>query len=362
MEKPGITIAGPKPYQVVQRHGFQAKYAHENHPGGPKLGEGRVAVAGVMAGLDAPGVLEARTVLLHEAYGRPVDWTVIEASRDGEAFAAVLNVPAGGWYRLELRYTVDNGTIHQASVEPVGVGELFLVAGQSYAENCNDEYTFVEDREGRITAFDSASQQWRTAHDPQPAVVRRSIHDSPFKGSIWPLTMNLLLPVVRVPIGMANVAVGGTAIRRWLPGENLFDHLLQAGRDVHDFRCVLWQQGESDVIEATSTDTYKERLTAIKNALDQEWGKPSLWLLAKSTLHPTVYHEPEREGRIRQAIDELCGTAGFLPGPDTDLLGGMGVHRAKSGSRHFTLLGQQRAALLWFAALWNMLILVSEDR
>lgn len=361
MDKPVIRITEPKPYQVVQRHGFQARFAHENNPGGPILGQGKVAVSGQMEG-STIGSLEARTVLLHGAYGMPIDWTIIEASWNGQTFIAFLDVPAGGWYRLELRCTASDGTEHLANVEPFGVGEVFLVAGQSYAENCNDEYTFIEDREGRITAFDSIKQQWRIAHDPQPSVVRRFMYDSPFKGSIWPLAMNLLLPFLRVPIGMMNVAVGGTATRQWLPGESLFHNLFQAGQSMRDFRCVLWQQGESDVIEAIGTEVYKERLNAIKSTLDKEWGKSSLWLLAKSTLHPTAYNEPEREGWIRRAIDDLCSTPGFLPGPDTDLLGGIGIHRALGGSRHFTLLGQQRAALLWFAALWNMLNSVPENQ
>jgi hypothetical protein len=35
----------------------------------------------------------------------------------------------------------------------------------------------------------------------------------------------------------------------------------------------------------------------------KEWGFDPDWLLAKSTLHPTVYNDPEAEGRIRSAIE-----------------------------------------------------------
>ena len=35
------------------------------------------------------------------------------------------------------------------------------------------------------------------------------------------------------------------------------------------------------------------------------WGFEPPWLLAKSTHHPTVYHDPAGEGCIRNAIDEL---------------------------------------------------------
>jgi hypothetical protein len=38
------TVLRPKPYEVVQREGFVPAKAHENHPGGPALGSGKVPV------------------------------------------------------------------------------------------------------------------------------------------------------------------------------------------------------------------------------------------------------------------------------------------------------------------------------
>ena len=63
--------------------------------------------------------------------------------------------------------------------------------------------------------------------------------------------MSLLYPFLKVPIGMVNVAAGSTSSKDWLPGTDCFRLLLEAGKAVKDFRYVLWQQGESDVIEDT---------------------------------------------------------------------------------------------------------------
>lgn len=71
-------------------------------------------------------------------------------------------------------------------------------------------------------------------------------------------------------------------------------------------------------------------------------------------MHPTVYNRPAEEGQIRNAIDQLWHLPGIRPGPDTDVLGG--ENRGGLGTRrHFSGIGQRRAALLWFAALWSSL-------
>jgi hypothetical protein len=229
-------------------------------------------------------------------------------------------------------------------VRPIGVGEVFVVAGQSYAEGTNDERLRVEDKFGRVVAYDIIKGTWQIAHDPIP--------NKADGGSIWPPLGDLLVPTARVPIAFVNVAVGGTASRQWMPGEKLYEDLKAAGLKIGRFRAVLWQQGESDVIEDIATETYFKRLTTIRGELIKAWGFEPAWLPAKSTLHPTVYNHPDREQRIREAIDQLWQTPGFRPGPDTDIL----ANENRGGPttrRHFSGIGQRRAALLWFNAVWN---------
>jgi lysophospholipase L1-like esterase len=123
-----------------------------------------------------------------------------------------------------------------------------------------------------------------------------------------------------------------------------------AGKALGSFRAVLWQQGESDVIAKTTTTKYVANLRAIRSAAVDAWGLEVPWLLAKSTHHPTVYHDPDEEGRIRKAVDELAALPGFRPGPDTDALTGDSRGDMKS-RRHFTGAGQRRAAESWVRVL-----------
>jgi hypothetical protein len=149
--------------------------------------------------------------------------------------------------------------------------------------------------------------------------------------------------------------VGGTSSAQWLPGGPLHERLIAEGKRVGRFRAVLWQQGESDVIAHTSLEQYVANLQTIRSTTTAAWGFEPPWLLAKSTLHPTVYHRPEEESRIRQAIDLLTRQPGFRPGPDTDILNG--PHRGGPQSRrHFTGLGQRTAATLWFASAWGEML------
>jgi hypothetical protein len=347
-EPQSLTLRQPIPFQVVQRQGFEPRRAHDHEPGGRALGFADVPVeldlGSAKENIANDATFEFRAAPLKDAFGAGTDWAKIDGKRDDKSWSAVARVPAGGWYRLDIRARKSDQTVATASVEPFGVGEVYVIAGQSYAVGANDEITKVEDPQGRVVAYDVVKRSWRIANDPQP-----NVGDG---GTIWPTTGNLLLPLARVPIGFVNVAVGGTATRQWLPGEKLYEQLAAAGKTTGRFRAVLWQQGESDVIEHRATDYYVKNMTTIRAALAKEWGFEPPWLLAKSTLHPTVYNDPAGEGRIRAAIDELVKTPGFRPGPDTDILAG--ENRGGLGTRrHFSGIGQRRAGLMWFADLWR---------
>lgn len=344
-DEPQFELRSPQPRQVIQREGYDPIHAHENQPGGPALGFAMVSIAGDFP--EAAGMTtEYRVVLLTDAFGTGTDWAKFTGTGSGKQFVAQAKVPAGGWYRLEVRCMIADKTIATAVVEPFGVGEVFVVAGQSYAVGANDELLRVEDPQERVVAYDVQQKNWVVAHDPQP--------NAGTGGTIWPAMGSDLLPLVRVPIGFVNVAVGGTASRQWLPGEKLYNNLATAGSTIGRFRFVLWQQGESDVIERVTTETYVKHLTTIRAELAKQWGFEPLWLPAKSTLHPTVYKRPVEEGAIRAAIDQLWKMPGFHPGPDTDILG-----RENRGGpttrRHFSGIGQRRAGLMWFSTVWSEL-------
>jgi hypothetical protein len=339
-----LTITSPLPRQVIQRSGFEPALAHIHAPGGPRLGHAELTITGHWSG-ERPARLSARVVLHPGCTGNDSrGWSVLGEIAPGADFKHKMDLYAGGWYRLELKAVGDfDKTIAEASVEAIGCGEVFLISGQSYAAGANDEHLKIDDPLGRSVLYDWVEKQWRTANDPFPHVDTG--------GTIWPAFANLIQPLLRVPVGLVNVAVGGTASRQWMPGEELYDRFLHGGQALGRFRYVLWQQGESDVIENIDTLTYVQRLRTIRKSLCEQWGFEPQWLLAKSTIHPTVYDKPDGENRIRDAIGRLWKEPGFAPGPDTDIL--TGENRGGIDSRrHFSPVGQRRAGAMWFASVW----------
>lgn len=358
----GIVITSPRSHQVVQRLGYVPKSTDD--AGGDaageagednRLGSAWVTVAGTLAEAAIASEL-TYTVTQIDSVGdsvgdarqdtpsRSVSRSVAASNLRGNEFRFRILVPAGGWYRLELAGRTEANEAIAGKVEPFGVGEVFVVAGQSYATNTNDERLTVTDPRQRVVALDVATGLWQVANDPQPTPDRSD------GGSIWPAVGDALVAEWGVPVAFANVAYGGTSSFQWLPEEGLHAGLRAAGVSLGRFRGVLWQQGESDVILKTTAERYVANLQQIRKSAVRAWGFEPVWLLAKSTHHPTVYNDPDGEGVIRGAIDQLSGMPGFAAGPDTDTL--RGDNRGDVNSRrHFSVVGQRRAADLWFQTL-----------
>lgn len=348
-----LVLTSPLPHQVYQRVGFDP--GGNGAPG--SLGSATVEISGTLPKAPTAGTLLEYRLLPHkDRSDEPSDWKHIKlgpSQLSGSGFRVTVIVPAG-WYRLEVRASQSDDEVAEGSVEPIGVGEVFLVAGQSYATNTNDERLGVEDPQGRVVAFDTEKHTWGIANDPQPTGDRSD------GGSIWPATGDLLLKDLHVPIAFANVAVGGTSSAQWLPEaknkakENLHQRLVRCGNELGRFRAVLWQQGESDVIEKTSIEKYIANLKRIRKSAVRAWGFEPIWLAARSTHHPTVYNDPQGEGTIRAALEQLATLPGFGAGPDTDTLTGENRGDAQS-RRHFSAIGQRRAAALWHQTLIKQL-------
>lgn len=356
-----LELTSPRPHQVVQRIGLA-----------PGQGYADVPIVGNTPAQLKQVAVEYRVVVMADPGEKPSEpdpsqnWSMVTPVFRTATFHAAVRVPAGGWYRLECRFRVDDEVVAEGAVEPIGVGELFIVAGQSYATNCNDERLTVADPRQRVVAFDVAKRTWAVAHDPQP------VFDGSDGGSIWPPLGDALAQELNVPIGFANVAIGGSSSEQWLPDGKLHGRLKEAANSLSEFRGVLWQQGESDVINKNTTEGYVANINAIRdnfskahletNQSVQQYGDSSPpWLLAKSTHHPTVYNDPEAEQRIRAGIDQLTKShPAFLPGPDTDEL--KGENRGdKDSRRHFTGIGQRRAAEMWLTSIRQQLLSTASD-
>jgi hypothetical protein len=362
-----LQILSPQPLTVVQRTSLL-----------PGSGAGRMRIEGI--GVPDTAVrAQLRTKACPEAFGAPTAWADVPLERPADgAFAATAVVAAGGWFTVEVQlFDAADAVVAVGAVEPIGVGEVFVVAGQSYAVGCHERHYTVDDPMGRVVAASPEVPQWRYAHDPQPGIQQRidpqvftefMSHvdgeidlgfprglNTPYRGSIWPGVGNGLLLLERVPVAFVHAAVAATRVGHWSPGTQLFSNLVDAVALAGDYRALLWQQGESDAMCRTSTAEYVEQITKVRTALVEQTGLDRPWLVARSTHHPAPENREEAEAAIHEAHAFVATLPGFRAGPNTDLLRGPDYRAGIYRGAHFTALGQETAASMWVAELHALL-------
>jgi Carbohydrate esterase, sialic acid-specific acetylesterase len=82
-----------------------------------------------------------------------------------------------------------------------------------------------------------------------------------------------------VTIGLVSCAVGGTPLKRWERGGDLYSNAVQRARlAMRDgmLKGIIWHQGESDSGAATNANTYGDRLSRMIQDIRADLGTPNL--------------------------------------------------------------------------------------
>jgi hypothetical protein len=302
--------------------------------------KGRVAVAAE--------ALEARLTGRSIAGDLAGEWVGLAKDPDTGAFSVAKTVPAGGWYKIEVRAVNGKETVAVAGVEHVGVGEVFVTAGQSNSTSCGQFRT--RQASGMVASFSGSA--WQLAEDPQPgahdmsALPNESIF---FGGSPWPAFGDAMYARYNVPIGIAVTGHGGSSVLGWQPGGELFNWTMTRIKQLggQGFRCVLWHQGESDV--KTSSDDYYNRLAIIIKASNKEAGWEFPWCVAHASYGGPA-PEAQKYEKPRAAQERLWNDGVAQQGPDTDILGPDYRDRDGAGG-HFNLKGLKVHGEMWAACV-----------
>jgi hypothetical protein len=354
-----IHVESPTEYQI-----FQRAVRHDSNP----IGEGKIIIAGRILpetkGTLPVDALEARLTGTPAAGDLAGDWQSLPFDPRVSSFCDELIAPAGGWFCLQVRALREGVPLLTKTIAHVGVGEIFVIAGQSnsanYGEHLNQTQT------GLVAAFNGTN--WQLAADPEPGAGGK-------KGSFMPLFGDALVEQFHVPIGIVAMGIGSTSVREWLPAGVPFSRLPPLTRNVvtvapgqwessgkisenftarmkqlgpNGFRAVLWHQGESDAKQADPErtlpgDLYRKYLEKLISDSRKEIGWNAPWFVATVSYHsPRDTSSPE----IRAAQKGVCDDGFALPGPDTDTL--TGPMREKNGAGiHLSLAGLKSHAHLW---------------
>ena len=293
---------------------------------------------------------KARLTLMPGYKGADTDWTALVATDEPSVYAGNLTVAAGGWYELQIRAQPAGGEPVNVTVPHVGVGEVFICAGQSKAANSGEPLPRPDD--DRVATYHAGI--WRLGYDPQPGAAGEF-------GSPWPYLGDMLARSLQMPIGFDSVAIGGSHSSMWLPGAEGYQRLVTALQELGKggARAVLWHQGESDVGGTTAQQYYDNLATTIQQ-LPQDAGWCPPWMVAQASFVPVEaageegYDKVEAGmARVRRGQELLWEREVALQGPDTDDLRGP-TYRCDQGGIwiHFSALGLRVHAERWFAMLW----------
>lgn len=295
-----------------------------------------VAVVGTVD-VESATRVEARAVAMDGFNGTDTDWALVDDTLLDGDFDGSLTVSAG-WYSIEVRAWDAMSLVAQTTVDQVGVGEVFVTAGQSNSANFGA--TRLTPQDERVSAY--GPDGWQFAADPQPIADGNG-------GSPWPALGDLLVERFDVPIGFISVGVGGTRVDEWLPEGPYYSRLEDALDSLgpRGLRAVLWHQGEFDNYADTSTDDYATRLSRLieRSRIDAGWNVP--WGVALAGYLPPTYSGGTLEGQAaivtaqQQVIEADSWT---FEGASTDDLIDSSLRRSDG---HFTEAGLYAHAARW---------------
>lgn len=267
----GITLtSGPSDWEIIQQEKGKATVelagTYKVHPAAIEVG---VASA-------TPVV----RVMREDDNTTVIPWTPAVQVTQGENFTGSFQmeivIPAGGLYRietsLETRSTLPNLTwLYRGDcVLHVGVGNLFLIAGQSNSAGYGKDY--CTDPPHLCVHLFRNRNQWDLASHP--------MNESTTAGSLPNEEMGIpgvspylsfgkkYYELTGMPVGLIQTAQGGSSIERWNPKDgDLYGNMMNKIQETKGrYAGVLWYQGCEDT-RPEQAEAYGEHFRELAEAL-----------------------------------------------------------------------------------------------
>ncbi|MEZ4905118.1 MAG: sialate O-acetylesterase [Spirosomataceae bacterium] len=300
--------------------------------------------------------IEARLIAV--SGGSSVGWTVIHSSPTGGAYYGNLIGVLGGWYTLEVRSVLFNNVVQTTSLARVGVGEVFIISGQSNVQGVeNKGNKAATDAQGRVKyvswQLPCPNGVCQNAEPPFPqfatlndAASNVRLSPNGISSWAWGELGDALIARYNVPILFLNTAASGSTVGNWsrsadgLPAHNIYIGSQYANnvnfpyyylRKALNFygamfgvRAILWHQGEADTSKNTNMDPndnttateYKDSLQHIISRSRNQSNKILLpWVIARGSYFGVT------DAEVVAGQNQTINTANkIFAGPNTDLI------------------------------------------
>lgn len=288
-------------------------------------------------------------------------WAVIQNNPVGGNFYGTMPV-SGGWYKLEVRAILDNNSVGTSSVEHVGVGEVFVVAGQSNATGGDDNPNGPGSTDDRVNSVNfqnfnangySGIAPYSEIKLPCPEFVHLDAETktAPFGNYAWCWGAfgDKMVEKLQVPVMIFNAGWSSTGIKNWKETINpngvttsefsytfptglpfghmrvtLNNYVAQLG-----VRAILWHQGETDNLANRTQADYLKDIRDVIQASRNLSGKSNLaWVVARvsrfnvngttRTWQPVIDAQNDVIGIGSNGSNPAYKLPGVFAGPETD--------------------------------------------
>lgn len=377
-----VTISYPHDRQVFQRN---------------NANEATFSILGNCA--VASTTVQVKLVPVQVNQGTPINWTSLDATPAGGLFQGQIKAK-GGWYTLWIRSLVDGKVLDSTSLSRVGVGENFIIAGQSNAQGTMWRTGEKGATDDRVNCANVYSFYTEYNQNPDHRLIGNLSTDFPFtdfrqmsdQTTIGPLGLskyywaNLgdsLVTKLNVPVCFINVAWLGTSMQNWaessrgLATENPwaagqffakgfpYTNLKRASELYgvkNGVRAILWHQGESDTYhKKVDKVQYKKYFVEVIETLRRQTGLTIPWVISEVSFGATAYYgfpgivdgtcttplwNPEIIAGQKEMLTDGIFTE-LYSGPNTDQVEIPRANDIYASCVHFTPYAYSQLADLW---------------
>jgi len=323
--------------------------------------------------------IEARLTPIEGYTGEPKT-VVFSKSQISQGFLNNTFEAKTGWYALQLTGYASNGTKEVSETTRVGIGEVFLVAGNSNAMGLPGLGS--KNSSNQVVSFNAINKFLNTENitvapdgpmqAPQFAPIKATDYIFPSGETSWywaelgdMLNKKLNTPVLFLNSAWAaanseNYRDGASGkdafniyVGKFWPNRQPYTNIVNTVRYLNSslgLRAILWSHGENDAQQSVTEENYFTNIRTLITNSRRDTGKEIPWIVARNSASSTL---PKPYMPIITAQNRLIALNGFntYAGPNLDT-----VQMPRPEQGHFENVKGGVQGLTLAASAWNRIL------